>query len=247
MVRIDRHTSEQPKKYQHLALSDVKLRSLKGIGKTQKLSDGAGLHIVVTPKGSRLWRLAYRYQGKQKLLALGQYPLVSLSDARVATESARQLLRSGEDPSEVRRADKRKKVVSAGHTFRSVAEEWFVIQRAKWVEGYADRLRTRLDADLLPMLGARPIAAIEPMEVLDVIRLIEKRDAIEMARRVMQMASAIFRYGVATSRCPRDPTSDLRGALKAREPAKTRSALRPRNFPAFSRASEAMTAMNQLA
>ncbi len=83
-----------------------------------------------------------------------------------------------------------------------------------WAQSYADRLRSRLDADLLPELGPRPIASIEPIEVLDVVRKVEKRDAVEMAKRIMQMASAIFRYGVATSRCPRDPTFDLRGALK---------------------------------
>jgi integrase len=118
-------------------------------------------------------------------------------------------------------------------TFGVVAEEWFASRQRRWVKGYASRLRSRLEADLLPHLGHRPIAQIEPIEVLDVIRRIERREAIEMAKRVMQMASAIFRYGVATSRCPRDPTADLRGALQTPAPVKHRRALSAAELPEF--------------
>ncbi|HET6972020.1 MAG TPA: integrase arm-type DNA-binding domain-containing protein, partial [Phenylobacterium sp.] len=218
-----------------MPLTDAKLRSLKAGDKVQKISDGGGLHVVVTTGGSRLWRLAYRYQAKQKLLALGKYPDVSLSDARLAREQARKLLEDGVDPSDARRTEKRRKIIAAGHTFRAVADDWFDAQKGKWVRSYADRLRSRLDGDLLPKLGERPISEIEPIQILDVIRAIERRDALEMARRVLQMASAIFRYGVATSRCARDPTADLRGALKAREPAKRRSALKAADLPEFLR------------
>src|SRR5262249_34562752 len=151
-------------------------------------------HVVVTPGGSRLWRLAYRFERKQKLLALGKYPDVSLGAARLAREEARKLLDDGIDPSDARRSEKRRKKIAAGHTFRSVADEWFEAQEARWVDSYSVRLRSRLDADLMPRLGDRPIAEIEPIDVLDVIRVIEQRDAVEMARRVMQMASAVFRY-----------------------------------------------------
>jgi len=216
-----------------MPLTDAKLRSLKPAEKPQKLSDGGGLHVLVTPGGSRLWRLAYRFGGKQKLLALGKYPDVSLADARLAREIARKQLDEGEDPSATRKAEKRRKEIAAGHTFESVADEWFEAQKHRWVASYSERLRRRLDGDLLASLGKRPIAEIEPIEVLDVVRAIERRDAIEMGRRVLQMASAIFRYGVATSRSQRDPTADLRGALKAREPAKRRSALPASALPQF--------------
>lgn len=216
-----------------MALTDAKLRSLKPAEKPQKIADGGGLHVLVTPGGSRLWRLAYRFGGKQKLLALGKYPDVSLADARLARELARKQLEDGEDPSETRKADKRRAKIAAGHTFAAVADEWFESQKHRWVASYSDRLRRRLDADLIARLGVRPIAEIEPIEVLDVVRAIERRDAVEMGRRVLQMASAVFRYGVATSRCPRDPTADLRGALKAREPVKRRSALAASALPAF--------------
>jgi integrase len=220
-------------------LSDVKLRALKPAEKPYKISDSAGLHVLVTPGGSKLWRLAYRFQGKQKVLALGAYPDVLLGAARRASDDARELLESGVDPAEARKAEKRKARIAAGHTFRAVAEEWFETQKGRWVKSYADRLRARLDEDLLPYLGDRPIASIEPIEVLDVIRRIERRDAIEMARRIMQMASAIFRYGVATSRCVRDPTADLRGALKPAPPPKHRAALRRNDLPDFLRGLEA--------
>lgn len=222
-----------------MALSDVKLRALKAGEKPYKVSDSGGLHVLVTPGGSKLWRLAYRFERKQKLLALGAYPDVALGEARRSRDAAREALESGIDPAEARRAEKRKARIASGHTFRSVAEDWFETQKGRWVASYADRLRARLDGDLLPYLGDRPIASIEPIEVLDVIRRIERRDAIEMARRVMQMASAIFRYGVATSRCVRDPTGDLRGALKAAPPPKRRSALRQDDLPEFLRQLEA--------
>jgi integrase len=216
-----------------MPLTDAKLRTLKATGKPQKISDGGGLHILVTANGSRLWRLAYRFGGKQKLLALGKYPDVSLVDARLARELARKRLEDGDDPSASRKAEKRRAKIAAAHTFEAVANEWFEAQKHRWVSSYSDRLRRRLDDDLLARIGRRPIEEIEPVEVLDVVRAIERRDAIEMGRRVLQMASAIFRFGVATSRCPRDPTADLRGALQAREPAKRRSALSASALPEF--------------
>lgn len=216
-----------------MPLTDAKLRALKPAAKPYKVADSEGLHVLVTTGGSVLWRLAYRFGGKQKLLALGQYPYVPLIDARSARQDAKRLLREGRDPSHERKMEKRRQRVAAGHTFQTVADEWFELRKDMWVKSYADRLRSRLDADLLPELGRRPIAEIEPIEVLDVIRKVEKRDAVEMAKRIMQMASAIFRYGVATSRCPRDPTFDLRGALRPAKEVKSRSALQASELPDF--------------
>lgn len=216
-----------------MPLTDAKLRTLKGRATPFKLSDAEGLYILVTPGSSKMWRLAYRYNGKQKTLALGHYPDVSLFDARRARLGAKQLLRDGIDPSESHRAERRKRTIASTNTFEAVANEWFEARADRWVDTYSSRLRSRLDNDLLPSLGKRPIAAIEPPDVLDVIREIENRDAIEMAKRVMQMAGGIFRYGVATGRCSRDPTRDLVGALRPARPAKHRTALPAQELPKF--------------
>jgi integrase len=218
-----------------MPLTDAKLRALKPAEKPYKVSDSEGLHVLVSQKGSVLWRLAYRFEGKQKLLALGSYPDVSLLEAREARQAAKRSIRDGKDPSHERKVEKRRRRVAAGHTFEAVADEWFKLQKDRWAKGYADRIRSRLDADLIPALGPRPIASIEPIEVLDAIRKVENRDAVEMARRVMQMASAVFRYGVSTSRCMRDPTADLRGALKPPKPVQGRSALPATELGAFLR------------
>ncbi len=216
-----------------MALTDAKLRTLKPNQSPYKASDGEGLFVLVSPNGSKLWRLAYRFQGKQKTLALGAYPKVSLVGARRAKDAARDQLLGGTDPAAERKSERRKKSIAAGNTFEDVANEWFKVNSGRWVESYASRLKSRLDDDLLPDLGKRPIAEIEPLEVLDAIRKIEDRGAIEMAKRIMQMASAIFRYGVATARCGRDPTADLKGALKPNGPAKRRTALPAVELPNF--------------
>lgn len=216
-----------------MPLTDAKIRALKSRPAPFKVFDSGGLYLLISPSGSKMWRLAYRFSGKQKTLALGHYPLVSLLDSRQARDAAKKLLWAGTDPSVSRKVERRKKTIAAANTFEAVAIEWFEHNRDQWVESYALRLRSRLDDDLLPSLGKRPIAEIEPLEVLDAIRKIEARGAIEMAKRVKQMASGIFRFGVATARCGRDPTADLRGALKPPKAVKHRTALPAKDLPNF--------------
>jgi integrase len=218
-----------------MPLTDAKLRVLKPEAKPRKISDFEGLFLLVQPSGSRLWRMAYRFGGKQKVLALGVYPEMSLRDARRAKEAAREDLADGRDPAYERKVSKLKDKIVAENTFGRIADEWFAARQDQWVDSYAVRLRARLDADLIPYLSKRPVAEIEPVELLACVRQIEQRQAPEMARRVLQMASAIFRFGVATGRCPRDPTADLRGALKSPGPAKRRAALKPGDLPEFMR------------
>lgn len=218
-----------------MPLTDGQIRVLKPGPKPRKVADSYGLHLLVTPAGAKLWRLSYRFRGAQKSLALGPYPIVTLAAARSARDEARRLLIAGQDPAEVRKATKRKERMAAAETFAAVAKEWFENNEDRWVDSYSVRLWARMEADLLPKLGRRPIAEIEPIEVLDAIRAVEKRGAVEMARRILQMASGVFRFGVATSRCPRDPTVDLRGALRARAPAKHRAALSAAELPEFLR------------
>ena len=222
-----------------MPLTDAKVRALKGAAAPYKISDSEGLFVLVPPSGSRLWNFSYRYGGKQKTLSIGKYPAVSLLDARRARNAAKLLLRSGVDPSVYRKAERRKRSIAAANTFETIADEWFDANKERWVNSYSLRLKARLNDDLLPALGKRPISDIEPLEVLDVVRRIENRDAVEMAKRVMQMASAIFRYAVATARCGRDPTSDLRGALRPASTPKHRTALPATELQAFTQALEA--------
>jgi integrase len=216
-------------------LTDAQLRSLKPSDKPRKVKDMGGMYVLVTPQGARLWRLSYRFQGKQKTLAMGSYPEVHLIEARERLNQAKRTLREGRDPGHEKKIAKLRQRVAADHTFGVIAEEWFERQKGRWAESYSARLRSRLDDDLLPELGSRPIASIEPLEVLNAIRKIEQRDAIEMAKRIMQMASAIFRYGIATGRCQTDPTRDLRGALRPPKPVKSRRALKAQDLPEFLR------------
>jgi hypothetical protein len=194
-----------------MALTDTKVRSLKSKRTPYKVSDSEGQYVLMPSNGSKLWRLAYRYLGKQKTLALGQYPTVTLLEARRARDEAKRLLSKGIDPSNARKAERREKVIAAGNTFGAVADEWFEINKGRWVETYSFRLRSRLYDDLIPTLEKRPIAEIEPADVLDAIRKIEGRDAIEMAKRVMQMASAIFRFGVGYHGCYHPNSCDQMG------------------------------------
>ena len=175
-----------------MALTDAKLRAAKPQAADFKLADGGGLHLLVKTTGGKLWRLSYRFNGKQKTLALGVYPTVSLLDAWQARDVAKRQLVEGLDPSREKKAKKRERSISAANTFEVVANEWFDLKEAGWAPSYSSRLRSRLDSDLIVPFGDRPIKDIQPLEVLNALRAIEKRGAIEMAKRIKQMASAIF-------------------------------------------------------
>jgi len=220
------------------ALTDARLRSLKSQVTDFKLSDGGGLHLLVAKTGSKLWRLSYRFNGKQKTLALGAYPAVSLFDARQARDLAKRQLAKGLDLSKERKAEKRERSVSAANTFKVVANEWFELKEPGWAPSYSSRLKARLDGDLIAVFGDHPIRDIQPLEMLNALRAIEKRGAIEMAKRIKQMASSIFCYAVATKRCANDPTASLKGVLRPPNPPKHRPALTPGELPDFMRALE---------
>ncbi|WP_245518086.1 integrase arm-type DNA-binding domain-containing protein [Azorhizobium sp. AG788] len=199
----------------NMPLTDTAIRNAKGRDKPYKLSDGGGLHLLVRPDGARYWRLAYRFAGKQKTLACGVYPAVSLADARKRREAAKQALAAGNDPSQQKRVEKRVTVLNSSRTFEAIGREWFELKRPAWVSSYSDRLMSRLEADIFPPLGRRPLAEIEPQDVLEVVRKVEGRGAVELAKREMQVIGQIFRYAIATGRAARDPTRDLVGALKS--------------------------------
>lgn len=198
-----------------ISLSDAKARSAKPKDRPYKLSDGEGLFLLVNPNGSKYWRLKYFYAGKEKLLALGVYPEVSLSDARVRRADARKALAAGKDPSMQKQELKRLAVLRSEHSFESLAREWHKKRLHEWSPSTARLTMNRLEQHILPGLGPRPIAEITPPEVLSVLRVVEERGALETARRAMQMCGKIFMYAIATGRAERNPVPELRGALKA--------------------------------
>ncbi len=201
-----------------MALTDVVVRKAKSTGKARKLFDSGGLFALVSPTGAKLWRLKYRYAGKEKLLALGAYPETSLVDAREKRDEARKLLHGGIDPGVQRKLEKAAQVSAAANTMESVAHEWFEKFSAGWAPSHSRAVMLRLKNHVFPWLGSRGISEITPPEVLAVLRRVEGRGALESAHRVRTHLGMIFRFAISTGRAERDPTADLRGALPAAKP-----------------------------
>jgi integrase len=215
-----------------MSLTPIAIRNAKPREKPYKLTDGEGMYLLINADGSRYWRLKYRFAGKEKTLALGVFPAVSLLEARQKRDAERRLLRDGFDPGEERKIRKRQNEHRHANTFRAVADEWMTKQRSRWTEGHSANVRRSIELDLYPHIGARPIAALDPPELLAVLRKIASRGAHELRERVQQRASMIFRYAIATGRCQRDPVADLRGAFTS--PTRYNyAALGQKDLPAF--------------
>jgi integrase len=197
-----------------MSLSDAKVRNAKPRAKPYKISDGEGMFLLVNNTGSKYWRLKYHFAGKEKLLALGVYPDVSLADARDRRAEARKTLAVGIDPGQKKQEAKRQTVINGDNTFEAVAREWWENRKHEWKPGSADTVITRLERHVLPKLGSRPVSGIAAPEVLSMLRIIEGSGALDTARRVMQTCGKIFMYAIATGRAERNPVPDLRGALK---------------------------------
>lgn len=196
-----------------MALTDAAIRNAKPADKPIKLFDGGGLFLHITPAGQRYWRLKYRFAGKEKLLAIGVYPEVGLREARDRREEAKRLLGEGVDPSVERKVRKVATVERAANSFEAVAREWHTKYAPGWSESNSKKVLARLENDVFPWLGGRPIAEVKAPELLAVCRRVESRGALDTAHRVLQTCGQIFRYAVATGRAERDPSGDLRGAL----------------------------------
>jgi integrase len=197
-----------------MKLTHIQIKQAQPGIRPYKLSDGKGLYLLVNPNGSKWWRYKYRFSGKEKLKSIGVYPDVSLAEAREERDKLRKLILGGQDPVEKERKDKFEQKLKDGQTFELVAREWHTQRYDGWTSRHAANILTRLEADVFPVIGRKPISSLTPPIVLDCIRKIEDRGAHEMARRAMQMCSQVLRYGVATGRIERDVTTDLRGALK---------------------------------
>lgn len=215
-----------------MPLTNIKCNAAKPKQKPYKLTDSHGLYLEVMPNGSKYWRLKYRHMGKEKRLALGVFPLVTLGEAREMRDKARKLVASGIDPSAAKKHAKRQARINAANTFEAVAREWHGRQAERWAEKTGTKIMRYLEKDIFPYIGSRPIADIDPPELLDVLRKIEGRGAYYNATRIKQYCGQIFRYGVATGKVKRDPSRDLDGALTT---AKTKhyAALSIKDMPEF--------------
>ena len=194
-----------------MPITDVLIKSARPSGKALRLFDGGGLYLEVMPSGSKYWRLKYRYAGREKRLALGVYPETSLKLARQRRDDARRLLSNGVDPGAARLAQKNSRKTAAANTFEPLAREWFATRQSSWVASHAAKNWHRIEKNLLPWLGKRPITEITAPELLSVLRRVESRGKLDTAHRSRQLASKVFRYAIASGRAERDPAQDLRG------------------------------------
>ncbi len=195
-------------------LSDKACRTAKPKEKAYKLFDGGGLYLEVTAKGSKLWRLKYRYLQKEKRLALGSYPLISLAEARELREQNKKLLTQGIDPSAHKKEQKHLQRLNSDNTFEKLACEWYDTQKPAWSESHARYTWRRLDQNILPEIGHLPIKEVKPLQVLDALKKVEARGANEMASRCRSLCDQVFRYAIISGRCEYNPAADLQGALQ---------------------------------
>ena len=199
-----------------IKLTDTKLKALKPSGKVQKLSDGGGLYIHVSPAGGKLWRLFYRFDGKQKTLALGKYPEVSLADARKLRDEARALIAQGVDPSAHKREAKATAAIEAAdmaNTFEAVARDWFSKKRTAWTEGHQKKILSRLENQLFPHIGNKQISALEASDYLAAVQKAEARGVIETAHRLAQLCGQVARFARITGIVRHDAAAGLVEAL----------------------------------
>lgn len=197
-----------------MPLTATQVSQARPSDKPYKLYDSHGLFLQVTKTGGKYWRMKYRYAGKEKLLAIGVFPEVSLKEARVARESARKLLVDGVDPSLHKQITRQASVMEAESSFEVVANEFLKVKLEGFSHTHIDRTTRAIKRDLMPALAKRPIAEITAPELLAILRKVEKRGAIETANRIKQVAGQIFRFAIATGRAERDVAADLKGALK---------------------------------
>ncbi|HBV3436754.1 TPA: tyrosine-type recombinase/integrase [Klebsiella pneumoniae] len=185
--------------------------------KAYQLADGAGLYPEVVPSGSRYWRMKYRFNGKEKRLAFGVYPAVSLAQARALRDEAKKKLAEGIDPSFAKKEEKLVRDVRLHNTFQAVALEWHGTKVSRWSEGYASDIIEAFNKDIFPYIGQQPVNEIKPLVLLNVLRRMESRGATEKAKKVRQRCSEVFRYAIVTGRAEYNPAADLTSAMSVHE------------------------------
>lgn len=222
-----------------MKLTDRTCKAAKEKAKQYKLSDGGGLYLLVRPTGSKLWQMKYRYLGKEKTLSIGQYPIITLAEAREARLDAKRLLAQNPpiDPMAKKAENKRKAMRNVENTFKAIALEWHTLNKDRWSAGYAQKIIRCLERNLFPYIGTRPIGEITPPELLDALRKVESRGALEIASKTKQIAGMVFRYSIQTGKCEWNAAENLGGALKTKKTKHFRT-LDAKQLPAFLKALE---------
>lgn len=200
-----------------MALTDIMIRNAKAKEKDYKLSDSGGLYVLVKTNGTKCWRLKYRIAGKEKVLSIGTYPLVTLLAARDKATKAKEQLLNNIDPSLAKKEEKLQAKAEVENSFEAVARCWHTNNIRKWSKDHGMRVIQRLEKDIFPSLGFKAIDTIKAPELLMALRAIEAREALELAHRILQTCGQVFRYAVATGKAERDISTDLRGALKTQK------------------------------
>jgi integrase len=197
-----------------MPLTDIQVKNARPAAKPYKLADGKGLFMLIQPSGGKWWRFKYRIAGKEKQLSFGVYPDVSISEARNRLMDARKALQEGKDPSFLRQEEKRRVAVKYENTFEIIARQCHENRKTAWNKKYAHQIKIRLEADVFPKIGSRPLVDISTPDLLAIARTVEQRGAHELAHRTMQYCSQVFSYAVQSGLADRNPAQDIRGALK---------------------------------
>jgi integrase len=198
-------------------LTDIIVKNAKPKEKIFRIFDERGLYLEISPKGGKYWRLKYRFAGKEARLALGVYPEVSLKEARDKRDISRKQVSDGINPSQEKKQKKLQQYINAENSFENIAREWYQKNYAKWKPRHAHYILKRLEADIFPVIGSRPISEIKTPELLATIQKIEKRGALDIAKRALQTSGQVFRYAIATGRAEHDISANLKGALTTRQ------------------------------
>ncbi|QLO79917.1 tyrosine-type recombinase/integrase [Klebsiella grimontii] len=200
-----------------MKLNARQVETAKPKEKPYKMADGAGLYLEVVPSGSRYWRMKYRFNGKEKRMAFGVYPAVSLAQARALRDEAKKKLAEGIDPSFAKKEEKLVRDVQLNNTFQAVALEWHGTKVSRWSDGYASDIIEAFNKDIFPYIGQQPVNEIKPLVLLNVLRRMESRGATEKAKKVRQRCSEVFRYAIVTGRAEYNPAADLTSAMSGHE------------------------------
>lgn len=219
-----------------MALTDLEVKKAKATDAPKKLTDGGGLFLLVQTNGGKYWRLAYRFAGKQKTLALGVYPDVSIADARDRRDYARKLLANGDDPGEAKQAAKRATLAAVANSFEAIAKEYHNVRSPMWTEGHAKQWLGNLEKYAFPVIGGLEIDKIEPLELLGILRDMEKSKTFETRDRLGQSVGAVFKYAIATGRARYNPAADIRMALADRPKVEHFPCISTAEIPVFLRA-----------